>query len=297
MNEALAMLREAALWSGLLALAMPILFGIWGAQICARAGVINLGAEGTVALGAVAASLASLQGHGAWAALGLAAASGMAPGLLIGMLGSRRAAAMLAGLGVTLAVLAILPMVDVKPPSAPFTPVTLPYLADLPQVGAALATALAQMPTVHLAIVMLLVLLFLMHRTPLGLAIRACGDNPAALAAQGRSPGRIRTAAVMLGSVLLALAGAAPVMTAMAMPSPGRGLVYVALALLMGGRLVLAVGAALVLALIDIGVARLPDAFGFTVPPSVGAIWPLVLALMLLAGTGRAGAAARATAR
>jgi hypothetical protein len=72
----------------------------------------------------------------------------------------------------------------------------------------------AQTPLTYLAFATVAVVAFVLNRTPLGLAVRAAGENPAAVEAQGLSVTAIRMGAVMVGSGLMAVGGAFLTMSA-----------------------------------------------------------------------------------
>ena len=88
----------------------------------------------------------------------------------------------------------------------------MPGLSDLPFLGPAL---FQQTPLTILALALFAALpAFVLYRTPLGLAVRAVGENPAAVEAQGLDVHRIRIGAVVAGSALMALGGAFLTMSA-----------------------------------------------------------------------------------
>jgi ABC-type uncharacterized transport system permease subunit len=84
-------------------------------------------------------------------------------------------------------------------------------LSDIPLVGQAL---FAQTPLTYLAFVLVRSGRWLLYRAPLGLAIRATGENPSAVEAQGISVSAVRVGAVVAGSGLMAIGGAFLTMSA-----------------------------------------------------------------------------------
>ena len=72
----------------------------------------------------------------------------------------------------------------------------------------------AQTPLTYLAFAVVGLTAFVLYRTPLGLALRAAGENPAAVEAQGISVTAIRMGAVMAASALMAIGGAFLTMSA-----------------------------------------------------------------------------------
>ncbi|MCE2750188.1 MAG: ABC transporter permease, partial [Rhodobacter sp.] len=86
MSEAIEILTSASLWAAVLRIATPLIFGVLGALLCERAGVLNLGIEGIMTAGAMVGWLAVYWGADLWTGLLLAVVAGMLAGLLHGML-------------------------------------------------------------------------------------------------------------------------------------------------------------------------------------------------------------------
>ncbi|MFZ8938754.1 MAG: ABC transporter permease [Burkholderiaceae bacterium] len=202
--EALALLIAASLHAGtVLALA-----GL-GLLINERAGVLNLGAEGMMLCGALAGFAATAATGGTLAGFVAAALAGalMASvfGWLVIWLNTNQYATGLAlslfGAGLT--AFAGQPYTQVKLPEA--TPFAVPYLSELPFVGAAL---FKQHPLVYLAIALTLALGWMLYRTRTGLVLRSIGENPESAHALGYPVRRLRLAAVVCGGALCGLAGA-----------------------------------------------------------------------------------------
>ena len=82
MTEAIDILTSASLWAAVLRIATPLIFGVLGALICERAGVLNLGIEGIMTAGAMAGWLAVFWGADLWTGLLVAMLTGMILGLL-----------------------------------------------------------------------------------------------------------------------------------------------------------------------------------------------------------------------
>lgn len=202
--EALALLIAASLHAGtILALA-----GL-GLLINERAGVLNLGAEGMMLCGALAGFAATAATGGTLAGFVAAALAGalMASifGWLVIWLNTNQYATGLAlslfGAGLT--AFAGQPYTQVKLPEA--TPFAVPYLSELPFVGAAL---FKQHPLVYLAIALTLALGWMLYRTRTGLVLRSIGENPESAHALGYPVRPLRLAAVVCGGALCGLAGA-----------------------------------------------------------------------------------------
>lgn len=218
--EIIDILFTASFWAAAIRIASPLIFATLGEVICERAGVLNLGIEGIMVAGAFAGWMAVYSGTGLWMGVGIA----MATGMLFGVLHSTLTVPFglsqhVVGLGVTLlatsstyyAYRLALPSVTSPPKIAAFQPYEIPFLSDLPLVGEAL---FSQTPFTYLAFALVAVVSFVLYRTPLGLAVRAAGENPNAVAAQGLSVTAIRMGAVIVGSGLMAVGGAFLTMSA-----------------------------------------------------------------------------------
>lgn len=296
MMPVLDVLKEASLWAAVIAASTPLAFGVLGALFCARAGVLNFGIEGIFIAGAFAGAVAIQLGGGPWDGVIAAAAVGMALGALHGMMtGPLGVSQPLAGIALTLLAASLAQagarMLIAGPPgsarSAPFAPIALPASAELP---AAVATLLQQTPLTYLAILLALFVAYVLKRTPLGLALRACGDNPAAVEAQGRSVHGLRLGAIMAGSAMMAVGGAGLTLAAanaftVDMVS-GRGFVCLALAAAVGWRPLLAVVAVLPFGAIEAALPHLPKEIAGRVPADLLLVLPHVLAIIALAAAG-----------
>ncbi|KIC48014.1 ABC transporter permease [Tateyamaria sp. ANG-S1] len=214
MIEALDLLANTSLWAAVLRIATPLIFGVLGALLCERAGVLNLGIEGIMTMGAMTGWLTVYMGGDLWTGLVVAALSGALFGLLHAMLTVPLGLSQhVSGLGVTLFASAlayylyrlIVVVGDLPPTIEPFRPLDIPILSDLPVLGPIVFQQ--TMPT-YLALMSVAVLAYVLARTPLGLAIRMTGENPHAVDAQGLNPTWIRIGAVIAGSALMAVGGA-----------------------------------------------------------------------------------------
>jgi general nucleoside transport system permease protein len=213
-------LLNAAFWAAALRIATPLILGTLGELVCERAGVLNLGIEGIMTAGAMSGWLAVHLGASLWGGVAVAAVTGMALGLLLASLTVPLGLSQhVSGIGVTLLATSlayftyrmVLPEATSPPRIAPFAPLVLPYLSDLPWLGEAL---FRQTALTWLALALVPVTAWLLFATPLGLAVRAVGENPAAAEAQGISVTAIRMGAVMAGSALMAMGGAFLTMSA-----------------------------------------------------------------------------------
>ena len=213
MTEILDILLSVSFWAAAIRIASPLIFATMGELICERAGVLNLGIEGIMVIGAFAGWMAVYLGAPLWLGVACAMLCGMAFGLVQAVLTVPFGLSQhVVGLGVTMLATATasfayrlaLPEVTSPPKIAPFQPLNLPILSDIPFLGPVLFQQTA-LTWAGFAVAGLTA--FVLFRTPLGLALRAAGENPAAVEAQGLSVTGLRMGAVVVGSGLMAVGG------------------------------------------------------------------------------------------
>ena len=292
METILDILSSANFWAAALRIATPLIFGVLGALICERSGVLNLGIEGIFVAGAMAGWLAVYLGAGLWGGVVVAALAGAAFGLLHAFLTVILGLSQhVSGIGITLLATSAsyftyrttLPDVSTPPRIAPFQPLDIPGLSDLPFIGPAL---FGQTPFTLLALMLVALVAFVLYRTPLGLAIRAVGDNPASVEAQGLSVIGLRIGAVVVGSALMALGGAFLTMSAFdafffGMVN-GRGWICIALVVFASWQPGKALLGALLFGAFDAFQIRLQAEIGQVVPGQVFLMMPYLLSILAL---------------
>jgi simple sugar transport system permease protein len=85
------------------------------------------------------------------------------------------------------------------------TPPTIEAFAPMTELGLPILSQ--QTPLTLLALLLVPVLIWVLYRTPLGLAVRMVGENPQAVESQGLSVASLRTGAIVAGSALMGVAG------------------------------------------------------------------------------------------
>ena len=291
MMEAFDILTTASLWAAVLRIATPLIFGVLGALICDRAGVLNLGIEGIMTMGAMVGWLTVYWGGDLWAGLAMAVLAGMVMGWLHAMLTVPLGLSQhVSGLGITLFASALsyylyrlwVEVGDLPPTIEPFQPWAVPILSDIPFVGEVLFT---QTPPTYLALILVALIAWVLVRTPMGLALRMTGENPHAVEAQGLNPVRIRIWAVMVGSGIMALGGAFLTTAAFNSFFPGmvqgRGWICIALVVFASWRPGKALVGALLFALFDAFQLRLQTVVE-GVPYQLFLMAPYVLSILAL---------------
>jgi general nucleoside transport system permease protein len=291
MMEAFDILATASLWSAVLRIATPLIFGVLGALICERAGVLNLGIEGIMTMGAMVGWLTVYWGGDLWTGLAMAVLAGMVMGWLHAMLTVPLGLSQhVSGLGITLFASALsyylyrlwVEVGDLPPTIEPFQPWPVPILSDVPFVGEVLFT---QTPPTYVALILVALIAWMLARTPMGLALRMTGENPHAVEAQGLNPVRIRIWAVMVGSGIMALGGAFLTTAAFNSFFPGmvqgRGWICIALVVFASWRPGKALIGALLFALFDAFQLRLQTVVE-GVPYQLFLMAPYVLSIVAL---------------
>jgi len=294
MTETLELMLSAPFWVAVLRIATPLILGTLGVLLCERAGVLNLGIEGIMVAGAFIGWLAVYQGAPLWLGVAAAAAAGAVLGLLHGLLTVTLSLSQhVSGLGITLLATSLssyayrvsFPKVDKPPTVEPFAPMEwLP----VPVLN-------AQTPLTLLALALVPLTAWVLYRTPLGLAVRMVGENPAAAEGQGQSVTGLRIGAIATGSALMGVAGAFLTLAAFNAfffdMVNGRGWVCVALVVFASWRPGKALLGALLFAFFDALQLRLQQAgggvLGLELPYQVYLMLPYAMAIVALVVVAR----------
>lgn len=188
-----------------------ILLACLGELLCERAGILNLGVEGIMLVGALGGFALTVWTGSPW----LGALAAMVVGGLLSLIHAVLTITLnvnqvVSGLALTLfgsGLSAFLgkPLVG-QPAPAFFRKVALPLLGDLPVLGPIL---FRQDPLTYLSFVLVPALWFWIYRTRAGLYLRAVGESPGTVDAMGLSVNRLRYLYVGLGGMLGGLGGAA----------------------------------------------------------------------------------------
>ena len=239
--------------------------------------------------GAFTGWLAVHAGAPLWGGVAVAAGTGALLGLLHGVLTVLLALSQhVAGLGLTLLATSLasyayrvsFPKVDTPPTIQAFEP-----MAWLP-----IPILNAQTPLTLLALLLVPAIAWLLYRTPLGLAIRTVGENPAAAEGQGLSVAGLRIGAIVAGSAIMGVAGSFLTLAAFNAfffnMVNGRGWVCVALVVFASWRPGKALLGALLFAFFDALQLRLQQAgagvLGLELPYQVYLMLPYLMAIVAL---------------
>ncbi len=210
MQEFLLALFSLSTLQGAVRAGTPLLFGTLGEVYAERSGVLNLGVEGMMIVGALAGFGVAHATESVW--LGLLAAA-LAGGLLALVHAcaciTLRLNQVVSGLALTMLGLGLSGILGKrfigKPLPVSLSPVHIPLLSDLPILGPLL---FRYDPLVYAGIILAPLLWFTLYRTRWGLVLRSVGESPETADALGVNVALTRYLAVAFGGVLAGLGGA-----------------------------------------------------------------------------------------
>jgi ABC-type uncharacterized transport system permease subunit len=264
----------------------PLILIALGEMVCEKSGVLNLGQEGTLLIGAVVGFIAGVVTGNIWMGALAAMFAGVMMATLFGFLTISLVTNQVAtGLALTIFGTGLSAFVGsdyVGMGIEGFTGWEIPLLSAIPIIG---KVFFSQDPLVYLSWILFGLVYWCFRSTRLGLIIRAVGENPESANAIGMPVMRVRYAAVLFGGLMTGLAGAylslayTPLWTEGM--SAGRGWIALALVvfaswkaerILLGAYLF---GAASIMHLVLQGL-------GFAVSPNLLAMLPYVATILVL---------------
>jgi simple sugar transport system permease protein len=279
-----------AAWFGLLSIALlmatPVLLAMLGEMLTQRTGIVNLGVEGQMLVGAAAGFAVTYASGSPWLGLLVGALAGMAlssvHALLCLGLGVNQIASGLAifFLGNGLSAFYGAPLVGQQ--ISGFHSLAHGWLGRLPIVGGFLGQLT---PTVYLALILVLLCGLFLYRTQWGLVWRATGESADALRMLGKKPVALRIAGILTGGLFTGLAGAALSVdytrTWVEQMTAGRGLLAVGLVIVARWNPWLALPVALIYGLSEALALRL-QSMGADISPYLLGTLPYLVPLVVL---------------
>jgi ABC-type uncharacterized transport system permease subunit len=211
MNEIFSLAVIVGILTSAIRLATPYLFAAVGEAFAQSSGVVNLGVDGIMLVGAFAAFYVTLQTGNLWLAVLAAALVGLLMGLLMSLISvTLKAEQGISGIGLYmfglgLSSLLFKLLVGTVQTIDGFKTIKLPFLSDIPILG---EIFFQHSLPVYAAFLLVPVAWWFLEKTTWGLKIKAVGQNPAAADSLGVSVDKVRYFSVCLGSVLAGLAGA-----------------------------------------------------------------------------------------
>ena len=193
-------------------LATPYLFAALGETLGQRSGVLNLGVEGVMLLGAFFAYWTTLETDNLWLAVGVSAAVGLVMGVLYAVVTlGFKAEQGISGIGVYLFGLGFSELLYREKVGTPLPTRSLgdwriPLLGRIPKVG---DMFFDHTVLVYVAFALVPLLSLLMRRTRFGLNVRAVGETPAAADSMGVSVVITRSVTILVANMMAGIAGGA----------------------------------------------------------------------------------------
>ena len=281
-----------AILAGAIRIATPLLLAALGEAVSERAGVLNVGIEGLMALGALTGFVVAYWTGNLW--LGFAAA------LVVGALGSLVFGTMTVLWGAdqvatgivmnlfcfglaNLTYRSLFTGAKEIPSVSTMRPYRIPGLSDLDYVGRAL---FSHTPIVYITFLLVPVVWFVLQRSVWGLNVRAVGENPAAADTAGIDVWAVRLAAVAVGGAFAGVAGAtlsiAQLGSYLDNMTAGRGFVALAVVVFGGWNPWRIAGACLVFGGAEALQLRM-QATGVPIPSAFLVAVPYVLTIIVIA--------------
>ena len=278
---------------GLLA-GLPLMFTALGETISERAGVLNLGLEGMMLMGAYTGFLGAYYGHSAWLGFVLGALGGMVgASLMVSLCVWLGLDQIVVGIAITLAgegITSVLQGAEFGSSyprlGAPST-VAIPLLDKIPVVGPSLFT---QPLLVYFGFAFAGLLVWVFRSTNIGLNLRAAGEKPEALDAAGISVIATRSWAALATGALAGIGGAYLSIVAAGVFTPfmtqGQGYMAIVIAMLCRGRPLWVVVGALLFG-ISLSIATALQLAGINISNDLVTMLPFIAIIVSLIAFGR----------
>ena len=211
MNEFFTVAVMIGVIASAIRLAVPLLLASLGETFGQRSGVLNLGVDGIMLLGAFAGYYTVLKSGNVWFGLAAGAFVGIILGLVSGVIAvSLQAEQGISGIGIYLFGLGMSDLLFQKLVGTPipidtFAVVPIPLLADIPWIG---EMFFQHSIPIYLAFLSIPVATWVINGTTFGMKIRAVGEHPEAADTLGVSVAGVRYATQLIGGTLAGVAGA-----------------------------------------------------------------------------------------
>lgn len=289
MSEIVSLTALVGILTSAVRLATPYLYAAIGEAFAQTSGVVNLGVEGIMLVGAFAAFFVALNTGSLWLGLLAAVIVGILMGLLMSFISvSLRAEQGISGIGLYMFGLGLSSLlfkttVGTVKTIVGFPPLKIPVLGDIPILGEVLFT---QSIPVYGAFLLVPLAWWVMNRTTFGLKTKAVGQNPAAADSLGVNVVRNRYANVCLGAALAGLAGASLSLTLVNLfqenLTAGQGFIAVALVYFGGWRPLGIMAGALLFSTVN-AIQLWMQVLGVEIQSDVAVMLPYLLTIAALA--------------
>lgn len=204
MSDAIVGIVLATLGAG-----TPLVFAALGELVAEKSGVLNLGVEGMMLVGAVAGFAVAADTGSLWMGVMIATIAGASMAFIFGILTlTFQANQVAAGLALTIFGVGLSAYVGLDYTSVALTglqPVQIPLLSQIPLLG---PTIFSLDPLMYLSFALFAAITYFLYKTKPGLLLRAVGESPRSAHSIGYAVIRIRYLAVLFGGALAGLGGA-----------------------------------------------------------------------------------------
>jgi ABC-type uncharacterized transport system permease subunit len=272
-------------------LATPYLYASIGETFGQRSGVLNLGVEGQMLIGAFAAFYVVLVTGNLWLGVASAMFVGAAMGLAMAYVTvNLKAEQGISGIGFFLFGLGMSDLLFQKlvgnvETVKGFPAIYIPVLSDIPFIG---EIFFSQNIMVYGAYLLVPIALFVMNKTTLGLKIRSVGENPDAADSLGVSVAHVRYFTVILGGTLSGIAGASLSIALLNVfqqnMTSGLGFIAVALVYFGAWQPLGVLGGALLFSMVS-SLQLWIQVKGGAIPSDIAVMMPYVLTILVLVAT------------
>ena len=283
-------LLAPSVFAAAMRLATPYLFASLGEMFGQRSGVLNLGVDGTMLMGAFFGFYTVMITESLLLGVLAALITGLIMGLVTAFISvTLKAEQGISGIGIYLFGLGMSELLYQRLIGTPksvsgFSKIYIPGLSDIEFLGIG-EIFFRHNLLVYVAFALVPVSAFILNRTPFGLMIRAAGQNPQAADAMGVNVTRVRYITVMIGGMMAGLAGASLSIALLKVFQQNltSGLGFIALALVYFGRwrpLGILIGAMLfsVVQAIQLQIS----AIGIDIPSEFAVMLPYVITIIAL---------------
>jgi len=274
-------------------LATPYLYASIGETFSQRSGVLNLGVEGQMLLGAFASFYIAYRTGNLWlgvlAAIIVGGMMGLAMAFVSVTLKSEQG---ISGIGFYLFGLGLSDLLFQKlfgnvETISGFKPIHIPVLSDIPVIG---EIFFSHNIMVYLAYLLVPIAIFVLYKTTIGLKIRAVGENPEAADSLGVSVSFVRYVTVTMGGVFSGIAGASLSIALLNVfqqnLTSGLGFIAVALVYFGGWRPVGVLIGALIFSSVN-ALQLWMQVLSVPIPPDVAVMLPYILTILVLVIAGQ----------
>jgi general nucleoside transport system permease protein len=289
-----------ALVAGAILAGAPLMLAALGELVSQRAGVLNIGLEGMMLIGAYAGFVAAYHGGSEWLGFGAGLLAGAGVSLLMVLFCVRWGLdQIVVGIAITLscegatALIFNAEFAESRPTLGAVDKVEVPGLSELPVVGGegeSNGSIFTQPLIVYLGLALAVLVAWTLRRTHVGLNVRAAGDAPAALDAAGVSVFTTRAGAVLFAGAMAGLGGAYLSIVAAGLFQDtvvgGRGFIAIVLAMLARGRPLWAVVGAMLFGA-SLSIADWAQVARVNISTDLVFMLPFVLVLLVLVVFGR----------